>query len=41
MYEYSSCCLDLDLAQIIAPICCLDSFPISWKYLNEEKDNGS
>ena len=29
-----------DIAQAIN-VCCLDSFPISWKYLNEEKDNGS
>ena len=29
-----------DIAQAIN-VCCLDSFPISWKYLNEEKNNGS
>ena len=29
-----------DIAQAIN-VCCLDSFPISWKYLNEEKENGS
>ena len=29
-----------DIAKAI-DVCCLDSFPISWKYLNEEKENGS
>ena len=29
-----------DIAKAI-DVCCLDSFPISWKYLNEEKEDGS